>query len=233
MKTNGRRYERHSLSAAYRQMTPQELAILKSSIARDGFNPSYPIVLFEGEILDGYNRYRACEELGVEPTFRDFEGTKDQAIAYVQAANLARRQLTKTEIANYLVWHNAQIPEADRMDRLDLQRLAGVSDGIIRDAMKNLDHDEDLARQVGEGELSGAAARAKRRGVDDRVPLSIRFSTTRSRAIAVAKNEHGLSVKQLVDRAVDHYIAYLNAERAAELATKRRDGLAVASGAEA
>jgi hypothetical protein len=40
-----------------------------------------PIVLFEGKILDGRNRYRACGAAGIEP------------VAYVISLNLRRRVL--------------------------------------------------------------------------------------------------------------------------------------------
>lgn len=51
-----------------------------------------PIILFEGRILDGRNRYRACLELGREPDTRPFEGA--DALEFVLSLNLRRRQLT-------------------------------------------------------------------------------------------------------------------------------------------
>ena len=59
-----------------------------------------PIILYEDKILDGRNRYRACQKAGVEPTFRPFMG--DDPLAFVISANLHRRHLTieqKRELA--------------------------------------------------------------------------------------------------------------------------------------
>lgn len=53
-----------------------------------------PIVLFEGAILDGRHRYKACTVVGVEPKFVDFEGDEEAALQFVLAKNIARRNLT-------------------------------------------------------------------------------------------------------------------------------------------
>jgi len=59
-----------------------------------------PIALFEGQILDGRNRYRACLAAGVEPVFIEFiEEQPGGAEAFVQARNINRRHLTQSQLA--------------------------------------------------------------------------------------------------------------------------------------
>lgn len=52
-----------------------------------------PIDTFEDAILDGRNRARACEACAIAPTYRAYEGTREQALAYVISKNLKRRHL--------------------------------------------------------------------------------------------------------------------------------------------
>lgn len=55
-----------------------------------------PIALYEGKLLDGRRRLRACELAGVEPTTKQ---VTEDPVAYVISLNLHRRQLTKSEAA--------------------------------------------------------------------------------------------------------------------------------------
>jgi hypothetical protein len=53
------------------------------------------IVLFEGKILDGRNRFLACQTGGVEPRYRQFDpATEGDPMAFVESANQHRRHLT-------------------------------------------------------------------------------------------------------------------------------------------
>jgi ParB-like chromosome segregation protein Spo0J len=56
-----------------------------------------PIWLYEGKVLDGRNRYRACQKLGREVKTRDYIG--DDPIALVLTLNLHRRHLNTKERA--------------------------------------------------------------------------------------------------------------------------------------
>jgi ParB-like nuclease domain len=68
---------------------------LVDSITENGLHD--PIILFEGSILDGRNRYRACLEAGVEPRTETFSG--GDPVAFVMDRNLHRRHLTVGEKA--------------------------------------------------------------------------------------------------------------------------------------
>jgi ParB-like chromosome segregation protein Spo0J len=56
-----------------------------------------PITLYEGQILDGRGRYRACKITAVQPKFEDYVG--DDALSFVVSRNLHRRHLTESQRA--------------------------------------------------------------------------------------------------------------------------------------
>ena len=56
-----------------------------------------PITTLAGEILDGRNRYRACEIAGVTPLTEEFTG--DNPLAFVWGNNVYRRHLTASQLA--------------------------------------------------------------------------------------------------------------------------------------
>ena len=88
-------YKDHPLANLLPLLTQPELRDLADDIRENGLLA--PVTLFEGRILDGRNRYRACKLAGVEPKFREFKG-KDP-LAFVLSANVHRRHLSESQRA--------------------------------------------------------------------------------------------------------------------------------------
>lgn len=80
------------------EMLPEDYNRLKSDISNNGYDLKYPIWLYEDKILDGWNRQRVCNELKVQPIYKDFQGSDIDAINFVMRTN-KRRNLTSTQWA--------------------------------------------------------------------------------------------------------------------------------------
>lgn len=80
------------------EMLEEDFQRLKKDIHENGYDVKYPIWLYEDQILDGWNRQRACNELKVQPIYKHFEGTEIEAIEFVMRTN-KRRNLNSTQWA--------------------------------------------------------------------------------------------------------------------------------------
>lgn len=88
-------YEFHEFANLFPAMNEEEFEQLKTSIQANGL--IHPIILFERKILDGKNRYEACQAVGVKPRFTEFGGPG--ALSFVIVSNLHRRHLTSDQRA--------------------------------------------------------------------------------------------------------------------------------------
>jgi hypothetical protein len=86
-------FEAHPIAAVFPLLGEDELLELAGDISRTGLLE--PIVLFEGLVLDGRNRLRACELAAVEPRFEEYTGS--DPFSYVVSCNLHRRHLSVEE----------------------------------------------------------------------------------------------------------------------------------------
>jgi ParB-like chromosome segregation protein Spo0J len=91
--------EPHPLAQLFPPISQEEVAELGRDIALHG--QLEPIVLYQGKILDGVNRYKACRLMNREPWTIEFnpERVKRTPEEYVIAANVMRRHLTAAQRA--------------------------------------------------------------------------------------------------------------------------------------
>jgi hypothetical protein len=88
----------HELANLMPMIEGKKVEELMESVRKGGLQ--YPIILFEGKILDGRNRYRALKTINhvfTSADFEVFEGTRDEAETKVIDLNMVRRQMTNKE----------------------------------------------------------------------------------------------------------------------------------------
>lgn len=85
----------HPYADIFPAMTSEEYSELKADISKHGQRET--IKTKNKEIIDGKNRFRACNELGRKPRFEEYEG--DDLLEYVVSLNLSRRHLSTSQRA--------------------------------------------------------------------------------------------------------------------------------------
>jgi hypothetical protein len=68
----------------------EDFTRLLDDIRTNGFDQKQPVTLYQGEVLDGWNRTKACQEIGINPPTITFTGTDADAIAFVMRTNKRR-----------------------------------------------------------------------------------------------------------------------------------------------
>lgn len=152
----------HPYADRFPMLGAEELDRLAADIAENGLRN--PIVLdTDGRILDGRNRWAACEIAGVKPDTVLFDG--DDEAAFVLSVNVARRHLTTGQqaMSTALVLVDAGKRENGRWAYRAVEGTfteSGKSTwrNALNQAGTILDHAADLAEQVVEGALALDAA---------------------------------------------------------------------------
>lgn len=85
----------HPISEIFPAMEGEEFAALVEDIRKNGVRQ--PLVMYQGKILDGRNRWRACDKLGIKPKTTDYRG--DDPVGFVLSLNLTRRHLNESQRA--------------------------------------------------------------------------------------------------------------------------------------
>lgn len=129
----------HFLSSAWPAMQADEYQTLKDSIEQVGV--MNPITLYEGQVIDGWHRYIACNALGVHCPSK-LLGDVDP-VDFVKSQNEARRHVSASQralaITAIYAWRPSGVTSPAPGAALDktskeLADMAGVSERTIRQA---------------------------------------------------------------------------------------------------
>ncbi|MDR3319238.1 MAG: hypothetical protein LBS99_07335 [Clostridiales bacterium] len=162
-------------------LSGEEYADLRESIASEGCRDA--LIVWNGTIVDGHNRYGICKELGVPfNTFEKNFESEDDALLWIMRNQLARRNLCDVERGRLALKLKEKISER-----------AKESQGARTDILPNLakceaiDTREELAKIAG---LShGTLAKIER--VDKEAPAVIREAMGKTISIDRAARING------------------------------------------
>jgi hypothetical protein len=176
----GTKLKYHKVAAIFPMLEGEAFEALKQDIKANGQHD--PIWTYQGKIIDGRNRERACRELGIEPRIQEWDARGD-LVAFVISQNLHRRHLTEPQRAIVAARLKQRLAEAARkrlatstggasprpvakLPEAEMGRardqaaaLVSVSPRSVQSACKVLDRGiPELARAVERGEVSISAA---------------------------------------------------------------------------
>lgn len=143
--------QRHPLSAIFGDMPDGDFQSLIESVQADGFID--PIIrIYEGQILDGWHRYRAAQELNLirRLKFQDWNADEHRdgdPRAFVLARNIERRHLSAQQRAQIAVTFNERFgmgrptsekssPNGELKSRESLAKQVGVGTSTIDRAVQ-------------------------------------------------------------------------------------------------
>lgn len=144
--------KRHKLSKAWGSMPMASMDELRDDIKAHGLRD--PVVVHEGEILDGWHRYSACVAAGIEPDEVDFDPDLDgDPIDFVISKNAYRRHLKAKDRARIVLRLKPPTkvgpgrPKAGERTVKDVAKDAGTSINTVK---RVLEEDKPKPKKVKE-----------------------------------------------------------------------------------
>jgi hypothetical protein len=139
----------HPFADRWPMMSADELNDLAADIKANGLH--YPIVktLIDGEdvLIDGRNRFKACEIAGVEPRWQILNG--GDPVAFIISSNAARRQMMKGALAMVVATEYPEVPKVGRGQKVPVtETFPMISPARLSEARTVIEYASDLVNRV-------------------------------------------------------------------------------------
>lgn len=158
----------HNLANLFPMMTESERAALVDDMRQNGYDQTAPVVVYEGKILDGRNRWEASKKLGIDAPTIDYDG--DDPLGYVIRHNLTRRHLNESQravVASKLTTMKhggdrknqaANLPLDNRVSQSKAAEMLNVGDRTIRTVKAVERQAPELIQEIESGNLNAHQA---------------------------------------------------------------------------
>jgi len=118
---------------------PEDYSRLIDDIQANGYDQDQPVIIYQGAILDGWNRNKACVELMIKPPTKQFIGSDLEAVRFVMRTN-KRRNMNSGQWATVAVEAEdimraiAEQVEKEKADKVSQSRRGEVRQIIAEPA---------------------------------------------------------------------------------------------------
>lgn len=189
----------HPLAAIFPLLTGGEFDALVESIKQNGLRE--PIWRHRDDrIVDGRNRWRACQEAGVECPSNTFIGSDEELLAFIIDLNLRRRHLNESqramvaaELANLQVGRPSEKAPIDAISDAQAATLLNVSEKSVERAKAvKRQAEPEVVKLVEDGKMAVSAAVAVAKATPERqkrVAAKIKDGKRAQAAIREVKKE--------------------------------------------
>lgn len=208
-------YQRHPESEIYPEMEKSEFDLLVKSMRVRGYDSLYPIMLYEGMIVDGWNRYRASNVANVKPVFKHFEGKPAELRDFIMYVNSARRHLTKAQHIQALLKANQTTPASKRLSDEQISRITRASMQLVGEQRRIRLKDEGIADKVASGAIASSVAERTILGRDTHSSygrLTVTFPTRMTNRIQRRRMYEGEGEVRFVQKAIKYYLDRMDLE---------------------
>lgn len=211
-------YPIHPLAMDLPPLVPERYARLLASITANGLWD--PIVVWQGQIIDGVHRLKACLEAGIEPRY-EFLDDDANPYEYIADENFDNRDMAQNQRAQagYLMCQNStpgrpRTPDENSahlrsLSQAEAAKLVGVSPRLISHASRVLSEESTATPAL------RRAVRGWRIRCSDASRVVDRPPAVQDRAVALVNSGKVKTIKRAVQQ-VEREIA--QAEEAAALA---------------
>jgi hypothetical protein len=219
----------HPYADIFPLLPEAELKALADDVAAHGLRE--PIWLHrDGRIIDGRNRYRACELAGVEPEYRTYQGDDAGLLGFVVSLNLHRRHLDvgqRAMIADTL----ANMQQGARTDLVEFSTKSPADDDLFGDAPQP----EPAALAISQSQAAALmnvsresvvmARKVREQGVPELAEKVVagKASVSAAAAIAEASKEEQFEALAAAEEAAKSAAAGRRAQEATEAAARAEE----------
>ena len=173
-------------------------------MAKNGFDGNFPILTKEidgtQQIVDGWHRYKASKLAGVQPAFKEFVGSDDDALMTVIRANGNRRHLSPGQKVASALLVNLRL-EGDPLNADEISKYSGLATASVN---RYRTYTAEELEKIVAGQTARELEGLKKKGKAKAKPVVFTASVKEVRRLAGLSAATGKPVRDILKEVINN-----------------------------